>query len=572
MQRFKTHIPFKGLKDKIRVSDNYTVEIIYTQVQLALYMPYIKNDPWEAASNEEHYNTERLNNVTHFLVFRRNGFEDYPEKMTEGYPIDTYGTSLMLVEQSDIDGAYYNGLTRWNYGLSCGARDLDEKERFVSYENLKQITRLSDDKFDEIFRIWQKTVVNINKSTIDIPVGVDETFALNLNQDDLYNNTYIEERKQESVNKIVDYEKKQFMFTYASRLTQTIKMGDKLVTNTVSAVNDSVIWKNQQLQPVHEIDDNIPVDGLLHIANSLTFDIYLRDREVVNTYNIDGVTYYEYGDWNTDDGRYWNNNSINQFGFPEKIGGDPLGYLGFTDEDIYYQKDCVKKSFLRLAVYDSPLRQSQQLLYYSTLFLDTNKLYKSYVDYLNLMKGEKPDGQQYVYSDDSGLKASFTCSSKFKSDAASDGFYMYLFDGAVTGDTFTTLYLKIDFNNAKTGKTVPLIWPGENNKNAYSYVSDDYIRFSDVDRTTPALKKCPRSYEIQNGTERKVDMSQLLHDLYIPIAVKYDFAKKEYIWLIESGYERKDRGDYKSCRYNFCPKGDGNIRLELFEPRINGIE
>ena len=321
-------------------------------------------------------------------------------------------------------------------------------------------------------------------------------------------------------------------------------------------------------------------DKYLHIANSLTFDLYFRERNVEETtIGYDGVLYNDYGAWETGDENYWFDYKIEDSGIPTTLGGDLLGNLGFTDEDVLYQKDCLKKSFLRLSIYDSPNRETQKLLYYSTLFFDTNVLYKKYVDYYVLNNGSKQvkykdeenneyveeHGVQYVYREESGLKASFTCTNKFNSSASSDGFYAYLFDTTVQGSNYTQLYLKVEFNNAKTGKTVPFIWPGETNNSGDGYtLIGDYN--SDITITDTRngkngskwLKKCPQNFIEDTSYGSQPKMVELLNSLYIPIGVKYNFITKEYVWFI-----------LNTTRANICPLMDGNLKLVLFEPRIN---
>ena len=97
--------------------------------------------------------------------------------------------------------------------------------------------------------------------------------------------------------------------------------------------------------------------------------------------NIKETDYVDFGTWETDDNGYWNNyilrsdhKALEPTYKNYNIYGDLLGYLGFTDDDVYYQKDALKKSFLRLSFYDSPNRETQKLLYYYTIYFDTNMI------------------------------------------------------------------------------------------------------------------------------------------------------------------------------------------------------
>ena len=59
---------------------------------------------------------------------------------------------------------------------------------------------------------------------------------------------------------------------------------------------------------------------------------------------------------------------------------DLVGLLDFTNNDVYYQKSKLAKSFLRLSYYDSTDPQTQTLLATSTVFVDEHALFKKYID------------------------------------------------------------------------------------------------------------------------------------------------------------------------------------------------
>lgn len=564
MLRIKTHTPLRPNTKIVKVSDKYTCEIIYSHIQMYNYYNLTQKDSWEICSNEEEYNSQIADNHTHYLVFRLNGFSDYPKKMSENFPTDTYGTSLLLVQQDNRTGEFCECITRWNNGKDCGVPDLGLKTKYVEYDKFLEIVNCDNNKFLEIFNIWKRISINLNKNTMDIAVQIPTVFSLNLNQEDLFNNTYVKKVAEQNINEIIDYEKQQFSFNYISNGKSNTNdfVTEWDFTNGEYCMNGD--WNNNQNLKVVNRDD------VLKTSNSLTFNLNFRYREA-KTYtgytavNYEEVFFKDYGSWSPSDDGYWFNSNIPEGVTTSSPISDMLGYLGFTDEDIYFQKDCLKKSFLRLSVYDTPYRQNQSLLFYSTLFFDTNSLYKKYVDYVNEngyggVKGDYVDGkgvimakQQIVYQD-KDLCASFTCSNRFKQDACSDGFYLYLFDDLVNGNTFTKLYLKVEFNNAKNGKTVPLIWPGETP-----------MLYGNNRSSGGTLNTCRKHYEVtkteQGQTTREIDMNSLLTDLYIPIGVKYNKEKNEYVWFIIN-YQRK----------NICPNADGNITLNLFEPRINNTE
>jgi hypothetical protein len=183
--------------------------------------------------------------------------------------------------------------------------------------------------------------------------------------------------------------------------------------------------------------------------------------------------------------------------------------LGFTEDDIKYQKNSLSKSFLRLSFYDTKNRSSQSLLYYSTIFIDTNSIFS-----------------EFVINGNNETRVEFKISNSFNYTKSSEGFYLYLFKNLFTADSGATIYMKVEFNHAKYGKTIPLLLPkSENFKNGY-------IDGENID-----------------------GIKNLFDDLYIEINIKYDKKKNEYIWF------------FVNDSVNDCE--NHNITLELYEPIVN---
>ena len=126
------------------------------------------------------------------------------------------------------------------------------------------------------------------------------------------------------------------------------------------------------------MEDGMPIVSL---ANEIEINLHFRKRSVGNIPETitDG--------WLTNDKFEWNtlgyNNVVNSNPGAEieeyDRWSDLVGYLGFTDDDIYYQKTKVKKSFLRLMYYDSKEVLNKNILGYSTAFLDAGKLFSKYL-------------------------------------------------------------------------------------------------------------------------------------------------------------------------------------------------
>lgn len=391
------------------------------------------------------------------------------------------------------------------------------------------------------------TQVDKKCGNIEIDFNIGNSFESNLYHNEQINN-FIDKVKKESINKIIDYERHQYTpMYYSGRIPIT------------ESSTDEYLMKN------YEIDEN------LKEVTEIRFQLNFRDKfytlynakgDVIPEGSEDVVDSVDFGTWQTDDSKYWNNYTLSS---DQKhldyvyrsynVYGDLLGYLGFTDDDVYYQKDALKKSFLRLSFYDSPNRETQKLLYYSTVYFDTNVLSSNYIKDLNEWRNDvtyAPRYNQLVFAYDIArrykngktLTAEMSCTDKYDDTKSSDGFYIHLFDKLVSGNTCRAIYMKAEFNNAKFGKTVPMIMPVFKNSN---------------ERIPPVNTKFPREYVKKKTNETGdtytyADIESLMRDMYIKIFIKYDFKTNQYVW--------------------FLPKHQDEdvIKLELFEPRVKGYD
>ena len=300
--------------------------------------------------------------------------------------------------------------------------------------------------------------------------------------------TYFEDKKKSLIPKISDYEKRCF--------TPCIKTNSSLIQ-----------------------------------ASKINFNVFLRSRENIT-------------EWNTNDAEGWNQYMINSSGNFYKptfnnngenitisTNGDLLSVLNFSDEDIYFRKKKVGKTFLRLLFYDSNNPLKQMLLFYSTIFLDANELYVKYMKNLN----KKTESTQLVENPTLGennLTLSFSVYDRYYMDKSSEGFYVYLYPDNIEELLNKTIYLKVEFNHAGYGQTLPLIYPNKNNKP---------LSFGN---------NFPTSLIDKNGS-----LSEFYRQLYIPVTLTYD---------------NKD-GGYKYY-FNMTNKvSNDEITINLYEPKINSL-
>ncbi len=398
-------------------------------------------------------------------------------------------------------------------------------------------------------------VLKRNGISFEIPTG--ETFANNLFQNESFNNGYIEKIKEDNVNPIIDYEKHIF---YPAYLTSSIVFD----TETHDFISDDGV--------VH-VKYSTDLDEHSKDVTQINFNLYFRERDVDNNWNVKEESY-----WNLWDGNYSNEKKpfISKDALSTEKNGDLLSCLGFDDDDVYYQKNALKKSFIRISIYDSPYRQSQKLLYYSTLFFDEHELYRKYIC---IDSDERVGYNGYVTknnesvkkTDDSALlTASFSCSSKYNEDASSDGFYLYLFEGVVEKGKCRKLYMKIEFNNAKFGQSVVMSKPRKK----------DTGEAIEIYNAKEKENEFPVNYEVSYGGNggTYIDINNLYNDLYIPIFVRYNNKKSRYEWYIVMPQEDDKTTNNPTanigthCAYKKIKEvGSNVITLNLYEPRLNKL-
>ena len=313
-----------------------------------------------------------------------------------------------------------------------------------------------------------KILLRIGDPRIELPLSQDFDTSI-LQEEEI--SQFIENESSKAINKIVDYEKQQFIPVFLGK----------------------------------------DVEKLL-------FKIHLRERDE---------------NWNTNDNLGWVNDPVSS-----EIG-DSVSSLGFTDKDIEYQKKMVSETFLRVSFYTSEKkngedggfttdRRRQKLLYTAKIFLNSANLYGK------LLENVEAEKENLLEN----IETEFACTQKYDYENSTEGFYIHLFPGNL--DKYDgVIFAKFELNNAKYGKTVPLVLF----KNGFR---DGYMK-----------------YETKDGKDRYyVDMEALGEDVYSEIYIRKNEEKGRYEWeLVDNG------GEYGFI--DFGADGENVLTLQLVEPRIN---
>ena len=405
-------------------------------------------------------------------IFDEQPIKNYKHNIYFYYDGERYDLNNCLVPVFD-DGNDNRELLYWEIpsDVKVGETSIDD---FIvnNFYSLEFYT--NDDRFiknDNTLRDGVKIYKLCNTIDINIPIG--ESFENNMNQRELIIDNFITKVVDENINEIVDMEKQIFK-------------------PVIVDGNGKTVCEN---------------------VNKINFNFNILKRE----------------DWseNKPNGERGENNP------------SLLGEIGFNDDDVYYQKNCIKKSFIRLSFYDNPYRNKQSLLFYSTIFLDSGELYGKYTK--NINRGfTKTEGSEMVSNNGDTianfepLECSLSITNAFNRMKSSEGYYLYLYPSLCKGNEPTTIYMKVEFNHAKYGHTIPLSTPSDNNCKTNGYIGggeDTYTK----------------------------QMNKLLSDLYIEVKIRYNKEENCYEWYVS------DKG-------SVIKNEDYEITFNLYEPIVNYIK
>lgn len=358
--------------------------------------------------------------------------------------------------------------------------------------------------------------------------------------------------------------------------TSTIQMGNSIsykvaddnqiiqqLMNEVTASITPEIIDNEKRQFLPAIAQG----SSLKLAHTIEFNLHFRDRYDLNV--NDGDKKQISKTWSTTDEQVWNGFSLKtggglkhnkNFDSPDEYA-DELCDLGFTEDDIRFRKTKLKKSFLRLMFYSSNNPLDRELLYYSTIFLNTGELYKKYANIKN-----KRDENGYVLpafdetrtEEDLRLSAKFTIKNKYNTDNSSEGFYLYLFPNELKEENVVrTIYMKVEFNHAGYGKTVAMMVPRRRNKMSYTVDGETKTKVTYNIHNSPLLHSdsdFPLTFtKTENGMVDN-DFERYSDSIMIPVNIIYSKDKKEYLYYFPW---------YNKASQN-------KITINLWEPRMRG--
>lgn len=404
--------------------------------------------------------------------------------------------------------------------------------RTASEEDFIQSEQDAEDEINTDFFSSRLAIIK-NGAYMVIPLLLQNGIANNLLQQDVVTNQFYEVEREKSINSIIDMEKDVYhpclpVSQRTDIIPQNLTEVTEIVFNLHLRTRDMETWE------VNEDEGNERNVGLTnwfitdypyYFNSDTTYadDDELKVDEIVwndedkpedspNTNNFEQINNEFKADWNRNGINAKDKGGLNIF-----ETSDLLYFMKFDDDDIFYQKSKVAKTFLRLSFYDSPNPKTQSLLYYSTIFLDEGELFKKFINNTKTRDGkefvevcrlgyENMSGDtsiQYNWSQCSGnvtnsisvsreyipkyegwgeapneteafevhdklcpedredkrLSLQFKVTNRYQTDDSSDGFYVYIFRDYSLPFTPRSIYMKAELNHAGLGKTIQFMYP-----------------------------------------------------------------------------------------------------------------
>lgn len=344
----------------------------------------------------------------------------------------------------------------------------------------------------------------------------------------------------------------------------------KLMSETVSQSLKNTVpeMEKQVYHPYFRFFDG--TDVVCVPIHKIKFNLHFRTREK------EGWIVKRDGFWNgmDDSGEMMNHVTATDgykfFSYSSRNEGrqsDLLCYLGFNDTDVKYQKSRLKNSFIRVSFFDSMNRAKQNLLAYSTIFLDSGKIFAKMMKganrktvankglyvvsgqqddmrYADLKVDREPCFTSPTVSDEeieeyrlsSQLVVTDRCS-----DSCSEGFYLYLWADNDNGGIPTDIYMRVEFNHAGYGRVIPFTMPydlSDKHSGAYTFG------------------------EINNKWVNDGGWGVRLNEKYSYIHFKYLYDRDRHVHMYYLDTETYGTGSYYD---NMCDE----LELDLYETKIN---
>ena len=470
----------------------------------------------------EKYIVESGADDTYYITLDRNNEYDFI--------IDDIKGSSMLICHPNINSTDFTQDFIYNVSREI-CNDVVDNQRYMSVfiknkifgsqeidETLAFKATTTPTSSDDYYNLFDNLTIYTKNGYIHIPLSLTSQQSNNLMQDDIVTSKFFEAEKKKAINPIIDMEKDVYSPKYIKGDGNYI--GSKTDFSMIESIRVNLHFRTRNL-------DNWKVNEWYNdISTSGTDDNWF----VTDYYPYSGMT----------------NKDILM------NSSDLMGLLDFTNDDVYYQRSKIARSFLRFSYYDSPNPQTQTLLATSTVFMNGHRMFKRFIDnsrkdehyfakvsednnynftivnkiavdteFINSKKAK--DFSRIEIDDDHRIGSEFIITNKYESENSSEGYYIYIFREYSEKLVPKPIYMKIDFNHAGIGRTIPFIipmkWKKKENDKSGKKFPDTVLTLND----TEILKK-------------GIKLEDMNAQMYIPLYAVYDFKNKEYGYVFDDRY------------------------------------
>lgn len=412
---------------------------------------------------------------------------------------------------------------------------------------------------DDFYNLFQDLKVFAPQGFINLHLPLYMNVANNIMQEDIVGTSFFDKEKKKAINPIVDMEKD----VYVPKVLNGVYAGASTLFSNIEQINFNLHFRTRSLD---------------------TWKIY----DSANNFGVSGETYDNCLDnWFITD--YYPYRQILATSADTLLHtSDLMGLLYFTNSDVFYQREKIAKSFLRLSYYDSPNPQTQSLLATSCIFMDEHKAYKTYIDnsrknineyghvtepsylyeadgtkqdvtelsksnkisvlteYLGAEKQNKKystvqDSRNILIDESKRVSSALIVNNKYETDTSSEGYYLYMFKEYSEKLHPKPIYMKIEFNHAGVGRTIPFIIPMK------------WEQIGSLNKDAPTRALSLHEDDLQELC-KGIPLSHVYAQTYIPLYAVYDFVNQEYCYIFDSRYVSVDE--------------NGIANINLFEMKI----
>ena len=466
---------------------------------------------------------------------------------TEGLPKNEYITIGKETLQRVVGASSALRLTSVNkiFGVREITPLLPFSKKSYDYKDITS-SKYYYDLFDSLSLYCSMGYVSV-KFPMTMHVGDDAM------QDDIVENDFFEHEKSLAINPIIDMEKDVYSPKYIDNNGKY--KGSETVFLPISEIRVNLHFRTRDL-------DTWKVNEGFNLVNP--------------SGNTDGwfvTDYYPYSGNTKMKDKNGNNIDLMEV-------SDLVGLLNFTNDDIYYQKSKVSKTFLRFSYYDSIDPNRQMLLATSTVFMDEHTLFKKFIDNsrknvntYSLVSAEKntrdlnkisvmselKDGNSAVIEESKRLSSRFVITNKYDTDTSSEGFYIYMFKEYSENLHPREIFMKVEFNHAGIGTTIPFIkpmrWWNKGGSSKIWFPKEELSLSKDRD-------------EMKKGVELEKKNAQD----YIPLYAVYDFKNKEYVYVFDKRYVTVNDGVASINLFELKLRDESNDSTFLNDIKSYGID